>query len=178
MSYNAIFYGLVALSVTLTLTYLRKATSKNVVGNEQGQYLLRMHKLYYIVGIIALIFGAVFTVSALILADLDLALYIIIFSMLLLFGGLGLLCVLYFRRHYVLFDGMKVEVGSPFGQTKSLFWSEIAKAKFNPFSGLLILTSNREEKVKVHYHLVGFSKLVEQVENKTACSAKQLKLPV
>jgi hypothetical protein len=178
MSDNSIFYGLVALSVTLTLSYLSKATSKEVISNERGQYLLRMHKLYYIVGIIALVFGAVFTISPIIVDDPDLALYIIVFLMLLLFEGLGLLSVLYFRRHYVLFDDTKVEVRSPFGGTKSLLWNEIAKAKFNLSSGLLTLTNKTGEKVKVHYHLVGFPRFVEQLENKTTWTAKQLRLPI
>lgn len=178
MSDNSIFYGLIAISVTLTLSYLSKATSKEVVSNEEGQYLLRMHKLYYIVGIIALVFGAIFVVSPLIVDHPDLTLYIIIFLMLLLFGGLGLLSVLYFRRHYVLFDDTKVEVSSPFGGTKSLLWNEIAKANFNPSSGLLTLTSKTGDKAKVHYHLVGFPRFVEQLENKTIWTAKQLKLPI
>lgn len=178
MSDNSIFYGLVALSITLTLSYLSKATSKDVVSNEQGQYTLRMHKLYYIVGIIALVFAAAFIISPLIVDDPDLVLYITIFCMLLLFGGLGLLSVLYFRRHYVLFGDTNVEVGSPFGKRKSLFWNEITKAKFNPSSGLLTLTSNTGDKVRVHYHLIGFPKFVEQLENKTTWTAKQLKLPI
>lgn len=178
MSDNLIFYSLVALSVTLTLSYLSKATSRDIVSNEQGQYLIRMHKLYYIVGIIALVFSVVFIVSPLIVDDPDLSLYIIIFCMLLLFGGLGILSVLYFRRHYVLFDSTKVEVSSPFGGTKNLFWSEITKAKFNPSSGLLTLTNKNGDKAKVHYHLVGFPRFVEQLEKKTSWTAKQLKLPV
>jgi hypothetical protein len=178
MSDNAIFYGLVALSVTLTLSYLSKATSKDVVGNEQGQYILRMHKLYYIVGVIALVFAAVFIISPLIVDDPDFGLYITIFCMLLLFGGLGLLSVLYFRRHYVLFDDTNVEVSSPFGKRKCLLWNEVTKAKFNPSSGLLTLTSKTGDKVSVHYHLIGFPKFVEQLENKTTWTAKQLKLPI
>ena len=175
---NSIFYSLVALSVTLTLIYLSKATSKEIVSNEQGQYLLRMHKFYYIVGAIGLVFGAIFIVSPLIVDDPDLTFYIIVFLMLLLFGGLGLLSVLYFRRHYVLFDETKVEVRSPFGGTKNLLWNEIAKAKFNPSSGLLTLTSKTGDRVMVHYHLVGFPRFVEQLENKTTWTAKQLKLPI
>lgn len=178
MSDNSIFYGLVAISVTLSLRYLAKATSKDIVSNEEGQFLLRMHKLYYIIGIIALVFAVVFIVSPLIVDHPDLELYIIIFFMLLLFGGLGLLSVLYFKRHYVLYDDAKLQVCSPFGSTKSLFWNEIAKAKFNPSSGLLTLTSKTGDKVKVHYHLIGFPKFVEQFENKTTWTAKQLKLPI
>ena len=178
MSDNSIFYGLVALSVFLTLRYLSKATSKEVVNNEQGQYFLRMHKLYYIVGVIALVLGAVFILSPIIIDDPDLTLYIIVFLLLLLFGGLGLISVQYFRRHYVLFDDTKLEVSSPFGDIKSLLWNEIADAKFNASSGLLTLISKTGKKVKVHYHLVGFPKLVEQLENKTTWTAKQLKLPI
>lgn len=61
--YTAIFYGLIAIPVTLTLSYLSKATNKDIEVNADGQYLLRMHKLYYMVGIIALVFGGVFLIS-------------------------------------------------------------------------------------------------------------------
>jgi hypothetical protein len=52
------------------------------------------------------------------------------------------------------------------------------KSKFNHSSGLLTLTSKTRDKVKVHYYLVGFPKLIEQLVYKTTWTAKQLKLPI
>ncbi len=177
MPKSAIIYSLVVLSVILTSRYLSKATNKEVVRNELGQYLLRMHKLYYIVGIIAFVFGAIFSITPIITKDADIVSYIIMFLVLFLFGGLGLLAVLYFKRHYVLFDDTKIEVGSPFGNIKCILWTEITKAKFYPSSGLLTLTNKTGEKMKLHSHLVGFPRFIEQLESKTTWTAQQLKLP-
>ncbi|HEU4470180.1 MAG TPA: hypothetical protein VFR58_03780 [Flavisolibacter sp.] len=177
MSDYSIFYSLVAVSVALTLSYLSKATNKDVKENEQGQYLLRMHKLYFIVGIIALVFAGVFIASPLFVDNPDIGLYITIFCMLLLFGGLGILSVLYFKKHYVLFDETTLKVGSPFGGVKSINWNEITKAKFSPVSGLLTLTGKAGERVKIHYHLIGFTNFVGQLEKKTGWTAEQLNLP-
>ena len=77
-----------------------------------------------------------------------------------------------------MFDDIKLEVSSPFGDKKSIFWNDITKAKFNHSSGLLTLTTKTGDKAKVHYHLVGFPRFVEQLENKTTWTAKQLKLPI
>jgi hypothetical protein len=169
---NGIFYGLIAFSVTLTLNYLSKATNKTVARTEHGQYLLRMHKLYNIVGIISLVIAAVFLIAPVISDDLKPMFYVIVFLMLLLFGGLGLISILYFRKHWVLFDETKLDICGPFGKQKSICWNDIAKAGFNPTTGLVTLRTKSGEKVRVHYHLVGFSTFVRYLETKTALSLR------
>jgi hypothetical protein len=169
---NGIFYGLIALSVTLTLSYLSKATNKTVARTEHGQYLLRMHKLYNVVGIISLVIAAVFLIAPVISGDVKPMFYVIGFVMLLLFGGLGLLSVLYFKKHWVLFDETKLDVCGPFNKQKSIYWNDIVKTGFNPSTGLVTLRTKSGEKVRVHYHLVGFSTFVRYLESKTRLTVR------
>ena len=59
MTENYFFYGLVSASVVVTLAYLNKATGRQIVPGAQGKYLLRLHKLYYIVGLISVAVGGI-----------------------------------------------------------------------------------------------------------------------
>lgn len=178
MTENFILYAAIGLTVVLTLRYLNKSAGKSISSDENGQFTIRMHKLYNIAGIISLILCLVVTIGPMLTEEADLALYVMTFFMFLLFGGLGLLCVLYYRNHYVLFDTTKIEVQSPFGKCKTTYWNRLVKATFNPASGLLTLIDSDGQKLKVHQHLVGLGKLVGMLESKTGWTYKELKLPV
>lgn len=178
MTENYFFYGLVSASVVVTLAYLNKATGRQIVPGAQGKYLLRLHKLYYIVGLISVAVGGIFLVAPLIINEPNVGMYIMVFLVILFFGGLGLLSILYYKNHYVLFDTNKIEVRNVFGKIKIFYWNEIKEASYNPHSSLLTLINESGQKVKIHQHLVGLSKFIDYLEEKTCWTAKQLKLPV
>lgn len=173
-----IFYVLTGLCISLALSYLNKATGKKVTANQQGEYLLRMHKFYYVLGVISVIIGTVFLVVPPLVDDVDIVMLIVIFFMLLIFGGLGLLCLLYYKNHYLLFDSNRIEVRSHIGKTSSIHWDDIKRAQFNAFSGLLILTTYSGGKLKIHQHLVGLVQFVNQLEERKGWTPQDLKLPI
>jgi hypothetical protein len=178
MTENFIFYAAIVLTVALTLRYLHKSTSKSISTDDKGQFSIRMHKLYNIVGIISIVLCLVITIGPILAGESDIGIYIMTFFMFLLFGGLGLLCILYYRNHNVLFDTTSITVQSPFGKLKSTSWQKLAKASFNPTSGMLILTDSDGQKLKIHQHLVGLNKFIRMLEIKTGWTSKELKLPV
>lgn len=129
-------------------------------------------------GILSLVLCLVVTLGPILTDDPDTAMYIMIFFMFLLFGGLGLLCVLYYRNHNVLFDNSMIEVQNRFGKTKITTWDKIKKVSFTPTTGLLTFIDSDGQKLKVHQHLVGISRLVGVLESKTSWKAKDLRLPM
>jgi len=164
--------------VTLSLAYLNKATAKPPIANGQGQYLLRMHKLYNYVGILAVLLACVFVIVPPLVETMDIAMAIMAIAMLLIFGGLGTLCLIYYRNHYLLFDENIIEVRNPKGQIRTISWHDIERASFNSFTGFLILTDRNGGKLKIHQHLVSLGKFVALLEDKTGWTSKDIKLPV
>ena len=178
MKGNSFFYAIVGMTVAATLSYLNKATGKHVDSNEKGEFLLKMHKLYKIVGYVSLVIGLIVTIGPILTDKPDAAIFIMMFLMFLIFIGLGLLCVLFYRNHYLRFDNSTIEVRSAFAKTKIINWEEIKSVSFNPSSGLITLKNQHGQKIKVHQHLIGLGRFISYLETKTDWTAKKLKLPV
>ena len=178
MNVNYIFYPIVSLAVATTLTYLNKATKKNVTANESGEFILRMHKLYKITGYIAIVIGLIVTIGPIFSDKPGKEIYLLMFLMFLIFIGLGTLSVLYYENHYLLFDNSKIEVRNALGKTKTINWNDVQKAKFNPTSGLLTLSDSNGIKVRIHQHLVGLGKFITCLESRTHFTAAKLRLPI
>lgn len=177
MAANYFFYAIVGFAVVATLSYLNKATVKHVESNENGEFLLRINKLYAIVGYAALAMGLIVITGIILTEKLDFAMYIIVLLLFLIFIGLGSLCVLNYRNDYLRFDNSKIQVRSPFGKTKEMYWNDIKSAKFNRLSGWIILKDKDGRKIKVHQHMVGLSTFISYLESNTDCTVKKLKLP-
>lgn len=178
MKGNYFLYAIVGVTVTAALSYLNKATGKHIDSNENGEFLLRMNKLYNIVGYIGFVTGLIVTIGPLLTDKPDFVTYLLVFLTFFILVGLGLLAVLFYRNHYLRFDNSKIEVRTPFAKTRTMEWAEIKKASFNPGSGFLTLIDEHGRKIKVHQHIVGLGRFVSYLESKTDWTAKKLKLPV
>ncbi len=174
---DIISYACVALLTGIFLKYLNRATGKIVKPNGIDQYFLRMNKFYNIAGYIAMCICLVFIIGSIITLEFELAVFVMVFFIVIIFGGLGLLGVLLYRNHYLLFSSTKIEVRSVFGKTKITTWNKIQNVSFSQNSGLITITDDGQ-KLKVHQHLVGLSKFVAYMEDKTEWTAERLKLPV
>lgn len=160
------------------LNYVNKGAVKHVDRNKNGEFLLRINKLYNILGYAALVTGVIVISGIVLTEDPDFAMYIMVFLLFLIFLGLGSLCVLYYRNHSLRFDNSKIEVRSPFGKSKTMYWNEIKSARFNRLSGFITLTDSNAQEIKVHQHIVGLATFISYLENNTDCTVKNLKLPV
>lgn len=162
--------------IAAILWYLNKASKKKILPNLQGEIVLRMPKFYNIIGYISLVIGVITVIGPFVTDKPDTETYILILAMLLLFGGLGALCILCYRNHYLLFDNYGVEVRSPMGEVKHIRWNDISMASFNSLSGYLILTDKEGNKLKIFKQLIGLSLFVHALENKAKCDSKNLNL--
>jgi hypothetical protein len=127
---------------------------------------------------VSLVIGLIVTIGPILTDKPDAAMFVMMFLMFLIFIGLGLLCVLFYRNHYLRFDNSTIEVRSAFAKTKIINWEEIKSVSFNPSSGLITLKNQNGQKIKVHQHLIGLGRFISYLETKTGWTAKKLKLPV
>ena len=167
----------ISLTTGIVFRYLKKSTQKSQLPLENGQYRLRIHKFYLILGLISFVVGLAMVIGSILTISPDITMYIMIFIMFLVFVGLGTLSILYYRNYYVQFDNSYVEVMNAFGKLSSMRWDEIKTAKFNFNSGLLTLAGNGK-RIKIHQHLVGINRFMNYLEKKTGWTAKGLKMNV
>jgi hypothetical protein len=162
-------YAFIAFIAAVVSGYLARSAKNDFVANDDGRHLLRMNKLYYIVGIIGVAIGSFWLIGPALIVEDDpgVSFYIIMIVVALLIGLLGLMSILYFKKHYVLYDDSGLEVSSFRGKVKVFNWEDIIKAKFNHQSGLVTIVNNKGEKVKVHYHLIGFRSFIEFFQTQT-----------
>ncbi|MGJ8661361.1 MAG: hypothetical protein ACSHXL_04940 [Bacteroidota bacterium] len=170
-------YALIGVVVTLVISYLNKKVRVQVIPIEGDLFHLRLHKLYYYIGIGSVIFGCVGFILPTVLVETGDG-WIVGLFFLLLFGVLGLLCVLLYVNHSFNFNTKHLESSNILAKKKSVLWEDIESIKFNPFSGYIVFRDNKSEKVKAHVHLVGITNLLNKMEEKTQWKKKDLKLPL
>jgi hypothetical protein len=169
MTEDTLLYLIIGVAVTITIAVLTKATGKKVVPDDHGLFTLKMNPLYGIIGILGLSIGLFLLLIIIMFADQN--------DNVLIFGGTGIPCLMYFRNHKISFNRKTIKATNVFGRTNQIEWADILEIKFNAFSGLLTLTANNET-IKVHQHLVGLTKFIEFMEMETKWTHKELKIPI
>lgn len=172
---KVITYGLIGLAVNLAMRYMSKGASQEIDKDMNGDIELRMNKLYQIVGFVSIGFALIFVIAALYYQEKEM--YMIGTAMLLLFGGLGLPCLMYYQNHKLKFNDTRIIAQNWKKKTGEITWTEIDDIKFNPFSGYLKIFG-LNKKLIVHQHLVGLKAFTKKMEEKTKWKASELKLPI
>ena len=169
-----ITYALIAISVSLALAYLKKGATTKFFLTGSGKLILRMNKLYAVMGLIGFILGLFITIMIVITKGPLLVAAIV----LIIFWGTGIPCWIYYRNHILKFDDKAIEVKSFYGKDGSILWSDISDISFNHFSGLLTILDNKGIIIKIHQHIVGLSSFVKMLEQKTSWTAEKLRMPI
>lgn len=175
-------YGLIIFVVSLALYFLNKGAKDKVDQNENGEFKLKMHKLYLIVGYVCCALGLV--MLAMVFNDIfirkviEAGQLIPIIFMFVMFGGLGFACVLWGRNHYIIFDENQIIVSSVYGKINKILWAEIVSIEFSNISGLITIKNAEGIKIKIQMHLLGLIEFLNTMERKTRWTIKELKLPI
>ena len=172
---KVIMYGLIGLAVSLAMNYMNKGASQEIEKSTNGEIELRMNKLYQILGYLSIGFASSLVIAALFYQEQEM--YIVGIAMLLLFGGLGIPCLMYYQNHKLRFDDEKITVQNWRKKIKEIAWREIDDIRFNPFSGYLEIRG-LDKKMAIHQHLVGLKKFTDKMEEKTKWRTSELKLPI
>jgi hypothetical protein len=142
---------------------LDKGISQEVNPSENGKIVLKMSKIYGIVGVLSMI-GSIIVIilaflnGAFLGEDLIYAVGIIAFFFL-----LGLLLVLYTRNTMVEATSEKIAYIGLAGKRKEIRWNQVKAMSFNPSSKEITLKS-KSTKIKLHIHLKGIGSLIKIIE--------------
>ena len=168
--------AITGILTALIIGYLNKSARKKVRPTLSNHYVLRLHKFYWYFGIGSILLGLVGFIAAGLLV-LDANGWVIGLFFLLLFGGLGFLCAIWYINHSIHFNNKMIQTTSVFKKKTVVTWDAISSVEFKATSGLLVFTDIKGQKAKAHQHLVGFNELLRMMEAKTSWEIKNLNLP-
>lgn len=151
----------------ITRAYLDKSTNVNIDEDPQGDYTIRMHKFYNILGWSCAVIAVVPLVAMIFdMPDL-LTLLVLVPFYLLMFGFFAALGILTYRNHQVVFNHTYIVVTTPLGKVKTATWKSIVEVRFNSTTGFAKLTDQNGQKLRVNQHLVGRNDLIRMLHRQT-----------
>lgn len=177
---NTITLNFIAEAITAILqVFLEKGTGKRINLDEQGLYHLKMPKFYLISGYCSVVLSLAM-LAGMFFADDSKKLQLLLFLIpaFLLFAGLGILGVLLYKNHLVLFNENYIEVFNAVGKSKTTRWVDLSAAKFTYNTGMLTLKDHNQQKLSINQHLIGLGRFMQMMEVKTVWSAESLKMSV
>jgi hypothetical protein len=155
-------YILIAMVSVFSLMLLNKyALSKPL--NIKGTTILVMPKIYMYAGYAGTLFFVVLVVGSFITEGYDPSMlpYLILYPFMI--GG-GIITILTYHLHYVVFDENTISSTNIFGKTNKACWNEISKISFNQFSSMIVLATKNGNKIKMHQHLKGVKIILNKVK--------------
>jgi hypothetical protein len=168
-------FVVIGVVITMFLKYSKKKSNKNVEIDQSGFFILKINKLYKIIGSISTGFAVVLSIVSIYLNSRQG--YIVLLTMSFLLGWLGIFILMFYYNHKFEFNDVNMRVINIYGRTKTMSWNDVKEIKFEPLKGYIYLYSEKE-KLKIHQHLVGLIEFVKIMEKNTNYTAKELKLPL
>ena len=144
-----------ALGIGFTIilaTYLQHITQKFIESDVEGKTVLRPHRFFQIFGVISVLVAFAFIIGFII--EFNVVMFIAMLVMLTLFGFFGVLCLLAYKNHCVIFDDKNLMVTDIYGNEETILWKEITYVEFHKFSGNIILKTPTKT-LKVGNYIVG-----------------------
>lgn len=167
-----------AVIASAVLAYLARITQKQAAKDVAGFYTLRMHRIYFVVGLIAIIIAVIAIAAGFLTRPEGLMDILMICAIFIFFAGLGILSIFLYRKHYIRFDDAAAEVHGVGGNVNSFSWPEVIHARFNRVSGFLILKKTDQSRVQVHYHLIGFGSFLALLKTKSGIPSSELETAI
>lgn len=161
------------LAVSLILTglstyYLQKGTFSPIRKDLNRNYSSDLPKMYKYVGIMSICFVLAFLFMSLFVQD-RLTAAIFLFNIV-LFGGLGLPCLLAYRNYSLTFNDKEIRVSNWRGEDFHMSWQEVQRTKVNVFSGYIYIIG-RGKRIKINPHTKGLNIFLNELEQRKVTSS-------
>jgi len=167
-------HGITAILIGAFMAYASSKSAKEVSRNIEGKYCLRLNTSYKWLGMGSIVLGGIGLIAAIVAEEEGIL--VVVFLAMLLFIILGIILMMWYENHQLIFDEETISVKSWKGKTEMVRWDAIDNVKFSPIWGYLRIYS-KEQKLNIHFHLVGLVGFVKMLEDKTTYNARELKLP-
>ncbi len=156
-------YLLISTIVMIVLYFLNKASKKQVESFDNGGYLLRMSKIYQVVGVLGILMSIVILFMPVLAEEYTVEIYVATGVFCLFMLGLTLPCFLLYRNHSLQFDKIQMVSTNFYGREYRVKWEDVEQIRYSSLSGSVIITDKEGKFAKAHLHLVGFSTFVQEL---------------
>lgn len=169
-------YAIIGAVVAISIQYMTKSASKPVEPiDEEGNYLIKTHKLYYLPGIAGMIMVIGFLIASLYYQEGGMFLASLFMGV--LFGLPGIYFILLAKNQQVWFNQDQLKITSWKGKISTMSWDEITGINYSKLSGFLTINT-ADSSAKIFAHTVGIKSFTNMMEQQTAFTAKSIKFPI
>jgi hypothetical protein len=138
-------FVVIGVVITMFLKYSKKKSNKNVEIDQSGFFILRINKLYKIIGSISTGFAVVLGIVSIYLNKKEG--YIVLLTMSFLSVWLGIFILMFYYNHKFEFNDVNMRVINIYGRTKTMSWNDVKEIKFEPLKRVY-LSLFRKRKIK------------------------------
>lgn len=169
-------YAIIGVVVAGSIQYMTKSASKPVEPiDEEGNYLIKTHKLYYLPGIAGLLTGLAFLGAGIFYEMMDLLLAALF--MVSVLGIPGMYFILLAKNHQVWFNQNQFKITSWKGKESMMAWDEITGINYSRLSGFLTINT-ADSSAKIFSHMVGIKSFTNMMEQQTVFTTESIKFPI
>lgn len=168
---TVLMYAVIAIAVNLVFLYVNKKSNSSVSPIKDNLYELRLHKLYWYIGLFAATSAVILATFAVLDGEVIIGL-----AFLLMMGGVGIVSALWYANYRLKFDTELISTISAYGKKTEVQWQDIDSVKYSTFTGQIVFKTNTNEKLKVHQHVVGLKDVIRMMESKTTLKKADVKL--
>ncbi|SFT51100.1 hypothetical protein SAMN05216474_0981 [Lishizhenia tianjinensis] len=147
---------------------LSSGTNAKVNPDKEGNYTLKMNKVYLFGGLIALItFVGINIMLFQTMTFNSINEEHIIFLVDLLILPLAIYAVMSYYRHKITFNSDELTVFKTNGQSYTMDWSDLEDVTYNAFSAKIFVSTKKHGKIGINQYLIGFKSFIEMLDSRT-----------
>ncbi len=166
--------ALPVIVVSIVMVLLFKASKKNPKIDNEGNFILKLPKLYSVIGLLGIIIAVALFIYDIFFANAEDKMTIFLIGLFFLLLGLPLFAQ--GSISHIKLTNFAIIETSMLGKTKEIKWDEIKDVSFGKVSLELKIKSS-DKSIKAHAHLIGFENLVLLLEEKLGKNRQEFGIP-
>lgn len=149
--------------IKLLMKILDKGINQEITPTFDGKIILKMNKLYEVIGILSLIVSIFVIILGFISGSIFSSDFIYVLTFFLLLSLPGILLILYSQNIMIEVNSEKILYIGITKKIKEIKWDELKTISFNSSSKEIILKSNNIT-IRLNLHLKGFGSLIKIIK--------------
>lgn len=163
-----LLYAVLGAFIVGLFFIMSSGTNAKVNPDKEGNYHLKMNKVYLLGGGFALIIFV--AVNILLLSRMQFDKFSeehVIFLVDLFVIPVAIYSILSYYRHKLSFNSDEFTVYKTNGTSYTFSWNEVEDISYNAFNSSIIINSKKFGRVRVNQYLVGFKSFIEMLDSRT-----------
>lgn len=161
-------YAIVGALVVGLFFLLSSGTNTKVTPDKEGNYNLKMNKVYLLGGAFALL--VFIGINILLLSKMTFDHFTedhVIFIVDLFIIPAAIYAMMSYYRHKLTFNSDEFTIYKTNGHSYTLNWEDLQDVTYNAFSAKIFVTTKKHGKIGINQYLIGFKSFIEMLDSRT-----------